>query len=302
MKRNLLIIITGTVLVVIFALLLFTFQVRQSEIAVVTTFGKPTSPAKPGLHLKWPWPIQQVYKFDERIQNFQDKFSENLTADNINLLSSVYIGWQISDPEQFLRVFKGGSITTAQSQLESMLRSAKSIAVGRHQLSDFVNADPKQLKFTQIENEIKQTVQGELQTNNCGIQIEFLGIKQLGLPESVTQAVFDRMKSERQVLISRAQYEGEAEAKKIKANADRQATETIADAEAEATRIRGEGEAEAAKTLPVFQENPELANFLLRVSVLPQLLNQRSTLIFDQRTPPFDLFRSIPTTTNALGH
>ena len=300
MKRNLLIIITGAVLVVIFALLLFTFQVRQSEVAVVTTFGKPTGVTQPGLHLKWPWPIQKVYKFDERIQNFQDRFSENLTADNINLLSSVYIGWRISDAEQFLRQFAGGSITTAQAMLESMLRSAKSVAVGKHPLSDFVSANSKQLQFIQIENEIKQTLQGELQTNNCGIQIEFLGIKQLGLPESATQAVFGRMTSERQVLISRAQYEGEAEAQKIKANADRQAAETIANAEAEAKRIRGEGEAEAAKTLPTFQENPDLANFLLRIGALQQSLNQRSTLIFDQRTPPFDLFRSIPT--NAPSH
>ena len=76
------------------------------------------------------------------------------------------------------------------------------------------------------------------------------------------------MKSERQVLISRAKYEGEAEAQKIKSAADRQAAETIANAEADATRIRGEGEAEAAKALPVFQQNPELANFLLRIDAL----------------------------------
>ena len=88
------------------------------------------------------------------------------------------------------------------------------------------------------------------------------------------------MKSERQVLISRAQYEGEAEAQKITANADRQATETIANAEAEAKRIRGEGEAEAAKTLPIFQENPELANFLLRISALQQSLNQKCDFDF----------------------
>jgi membrane protease subunit HflC len=103
------------------------------------------------------------------------------------------------------------------------------------------------------------------------------------------------MKSERQVLISRAQYEGEAEAQKIRANADREANETLANARAEATRIQGEGEAEAAKTLPVFQENPELANFLLRVNALQQSLNQKATLIFDQRTPPFDLFGGIST-------
>jgi membrane protease subunit HflC len=290
-------IVIGAVLIVIFALLLFVFQVRQSEVAVVTTFGKPTAQPydKPGAYFKWPWPIQKVYKFDQRVQNFEDKFSENLTADNNNLLTSVYVGWRISDAATFFPKFAGGSVAAAQRMLESMLRSAKSAVVGKHPLSDFVNADAKQLKFDAIENEIEQAVQSQLQTNNCGIGIAFLGIKKLGLPESVTQTVFQRMTSERQILISRFQYEGEAEAQKIKSAADRQAAETIANADAAATRIRGEGEAEAAKMLPVFQQNPELANFLLRIGALQQSLNQRATLIFDERTPPFDLFRNLPT-------
>src|SRR5208282_900058 len=103
------------------------------------------------------------------------------------------------------------------------------------------NADPKQLKFDEIQNEIEQVVQDELLTNSYGIHIEFLGIKKLGLPASVTEAVFTRMKSERNILISQAQNDGKAEAIKIKANADRQASETLADAHAEATRIEGEG-------------------------------------------------------------
>jgi modulator of FtsH protease HflC len=296
MKRNSLTIVISAVLVVIFALLLFTFQVRKSEVAVVTTFGRITGPpCEPGLHLKWPWPIQRVYKFDERIQNFQDRFSESLTRDSITLLSSVYVGWRISDPADFLRSFKDGSVSAAQSQLENMLRSAKLNIVSKHTLSDFVNPDPKQLEFTEIERQIEEKVQDELQTNHYGIQIEFLGLKQLGLPESVTTAVFSRMKSERQVLINQAKYEGQKQAQIIKANADRLATITLANANAEAKRIRGKGEAEAAKTLPIFQENPELANFLLRIDALQQSLNQKSTLIFDQRTPPFDLFTSIPT-------
>ena len=298
MKRNLLIIIVGAVLVVIFALLLFTFQVRQSDVAVVTTFGRITGPpCQPGLHLKWPWPIQQVYRFDERIQDFQDKFSENLTADSINLITSVYVGWRISDPPAFLNSFKDGSVTAAQGQLQSMLTSAKSAVVGKHPLSDFVNADPKQLKFDGIQNEIEQAVQDELLTNSYGIRIEFLGIKKLGLPPNVTEAVFTRMKSERNILISQAQNEGAAEAIKIKANADRQASETLADARAEATRIEGEGVAEAAKTLPIFQENPDLAVFLLRIGAVQQALNQNATLIFDQHMPPFDLFQSLPANT-----
>jgi modulator of FtsH protease HflC len=296
MKRNLSIILIGAVLVVIAVLLLFVFQVRQSEVAVVTTFGKPTERPydRPGAYFKWPKPIQNVYKFDQRIQNFEDYYSQNLTADNNNLLTTVYVGWRISDAATFFPKFAGGSVTDAQRMLESMLRSAKSAVIGKHPLSDFVNANPAELKFDAIEKEIERAVQAELETNHCGIRIEFLGFKKIGLPENVTQTVFERMKSERQVLISRAQFEGEAEAQKIKAAADRQAAETIANADANATRIRGEGEAEAAKVLPVFQQNPELANFLLRISALQQSLNQRATLIFDERTPPFDLFHSLP--------
>jgi membrane protease subunit HflC len=296
MKRNFLTVVIGAVLIVIFALLLFVFQVRQSEVAVVTTFGKPTAQPydQPGAYFKWPWPVQKVYKFDQRIQNFNDKFSQNYTADNVTLLTSVYVGWKISDAKAFFPKFAGGSVASAQLQLEGMLRSAKSAVIGKHTLSEFVNADVKELQFDAIEKEIAQSVQSQLQTNGCGMDLEFLGFKKIGLPEKVTTAVFARMTSERQVLISRFQYEGEGEAQKIKSAANRSASETINNAVADATRIRGEGEAEAAKVLPVFQRNPELANFLLRIDALQQSLNQRTTLIFDERTPPFDLFTGIP--------
>ena len=295
MNRNFLTVVIGAVLIVIFTMLLLDFKVRQSEVAVVTTFGKPVRDlTDPGAYFKWPWPVQKVYKFDQRVQNFEDKFSESLTADNNMLLTSVYVGWKIYDAKSFFPKFAGGSVPAAQRMLESMLRSAKSAIIGRHTLSEFVNANPKDLQFDAIENEIEQAVQAQLQTNACGIQLEFLGFKKIGLPESVTQAVFERMTSERTVLINRAKYEGEAEAQKIKSAADRQASEVVNNAVADATRIRGEGEAEAAKVLPVFQQNPELANFLLRIDALQQTLNQRSTLIFDERTPPFDLFTGIP--------
>ena len=296
MKKNLITVIIAAVLVVIFALLLFTFQVRQSEVAVLTTFGKPAANNidQPSLYFKWPWPIQQVYRFDQRVQNFEDKFSENLTADSTLLQVSVYVGWRISDAKEFFPKFAGGSVAAAQRQLESMLRSAKSAVIGKHNLSDFVNSDQSQLKFEAIENEIKASVQNELAAQNYGISIEFLGIKKLGLPENVTQTVFDRMKSERQKLINEAQFKGEAEATKIKSAAERQAADVIANAQAAATRIEGEGVAEAAKTLSVFQQNPELAIFQLKLEALKSSMNQKSTLFFDETKPPFDIFRNLP--------
>jgi membrane protease subunit HflC len=294
MKKNLITVLIAAVLVVIFALLLFTFQVRQSEIVVVSTFLKPTrSINEPGAYFKWPWPIQSVSRFDQRVQNFEDKFSENLTADGTMLLTSVYVGWRISDAGKFLLVIPGGSVPAAQQKLEQMLRSAKAAVIGKHNLSDFVNADPAQLKFEAIENEIKTSVQNEL-ASNYGITNEFLGIKKLGLPESVTQTVFDRMKAERTKLISKAQNEGIRDATIITSGAERQAADVIANAQAAATRIEGEGVAEAAKTLGVFQQNPELAIFQLKLEALKNSMNQKTTLFFDETKPPFDIFRNLP--------
>jgi modulator of FtsH protease HflC len=295
MKKNLLTLVIGAVLVIIFALLIFSFQVRQSEVVVVTTFLKPTrSIDQPGFYFKWPWPIQQVNRFDKRIQNFEDKFRQTLTKDNNNLIVTVYIGWQISDAGQFMKVFPGGSVSAAQRALEGLLSNAKQGVIASHNLSDFVNSDPQQLKFDEIEGEIKAAAQSQLSTNNYGIQLDFLGFKKIELPESVTATVFARMTAERQQISSSLQSDGDKQASDIKSAADRQASGVINNAIADAVRIRGEGEAAAANTYTNFQQNPELANYLLRIDALKQSLNQKSTLIFDERTPPFDLFQNLP--------
>jgi|SRR5665213_478473 len=295
MKKNLLTVIIGAVLVVIFALLLFVFQVRQSEVAVVATFGRLSAHPydQPGAYFKWPWPIQKVYKFDNRVQNFEDKFSQTLTADNNNLIVTLYTGWRISDASKFYPKFLGDT-NAAQTALENILRNAQNAVIGNHHLSDFVNTDPQQLKFDQIESNIEQQVQSDLSTKDYGISLEFLGLKKIELPESVTTSVFDRMKADRQRLISTEQYEGQKEATIIRADADRRAAETIANAQAAAVRIQGEAEAAAAPTLRVFEQNPGLYIFLLRIDALKQSLNQKTTLIFDERTPPFDLFQNLP--------
>jgi membrane protease subunit HflC len=155
------------------------------------------------------------------------------------------------------------------------------------------------LKFDAIEKQIEASVQSQLSGKNYGIELEFLGFKKIGLPESVTQTVFARMTAERQVKINHLVYDGERLASNIKSAADRQAADTLSKASAAATSIEGEGVAAAAKTLPVFQQNPELATFLLSIKSLEQSLNQRSTLIFDERTPPFNLFQNLPANTPA---
>src|SRR5437868_2263184 len=119
MKKNTLTVIIGALLLILFVLLLFVFQVRTTQVAVVTRFSRPARDiTEAGPYGKLPWPIEKVYYFDKRVQNFEDKFTEGLTADNNNLLTSVYVGWRITDPKQFMLRFPGGSVIEAQKKLE----------------------------------------------------------------------------------------------------------------------------------------------------------------------------------------
>ncbi len=296
MNRNPLILATGFVLLLIVVLLLFAFQVRYTEVAVVTTFGKPTRPiTEPGLKFKWPWPVQKVHKFDQRIYNFEGKFEQGLTSDGYNLLISVYVGWKIEKPELFFPRF-GGSITRAESTLLELARNAYIGVVGRHAFSEFISTDEKQLKFVEIELEMLQRIQAEVRAGESGLEVKFLGIKKLGLPETVTQLVFDRMQSERALQEGKIRDEGVREAEKIRSDANLQSAEILAEADAEATRIRGLGQSKAAESLKTFEQNPELANFLQKLEALEAFTKEKTILLLDPSTSPLDLLKISPPT------
>src|SRR5262249_19781367 len=149
----------------------------------------------------------------------------------------------------------------------------------------------KELKLDEIEQEMLQKVQDDSRANSYGIDVKFLGIKKLGLPESVTQLVFERMQSERKLQEDQIKFEGEQQANEIRTAADLKSAKIVADAEAESTRIRGQGDAVAAKTFKVFEQEPDLANFLIELTGLENFLKERAILILDPRTPPLNLLR-----------
>src|SRR5215510_1158324 len=159
-QRNWITLIIGFLLLLIFAALLFSFQVRQTEVVVVTTFDKPTAfydgSKEPGLKFKLPFPIQKFHRFDKRIQNFEDTLEPALTQDGLNLLISVYAGWTISDPKVFFSAFPSGTVGEAQPILEALIRNDKQAVVGKHPFSHFVSTDTNQLKFAEIEQQITE--------------------------------------------------------------------------------------------------------------------------------------------------
>ena len=306
MKRKALNITVGILLVIIFGLWLFVFQVRRSEIALVTTFGNPTQIiTNAGPYFKWPWPIQRVYTFDGRIQNFEPLLAETPTADGKLLVATVYVGWQITDPKAFYQGFASrlvsdpeqASIASAEKILDNVVRSSVYNVIGSNQFSAFISTDASQFKMEALEQEMLASAEGSVQTNNYGIELKYLGIKKLELPESSTAEVFKQMSSERAILVSRIQQDGDTVAANIRTEANSESARLVADADAQAKRIRGEAEAEVAQYFKVFEQNPALADFIFKLDALKASLGKNATLVFDSHTQPFDLL----TTTNAAG-
>jgi len=279
--------VTSGVLLLIFLCMLFTFQVRQTEVAVVTTFGRYSrSVTEAGFQWRLPWPVQKVYWFDNRLQTFESKIDQLTTGDQISLVISVYLGWRVTNPKLFLESFNG-DITKAEQTLEPIARNAKSV-LGSYRFGDLVSTNQAELKFDQIEKEMFEAVQAQTKSN-YGLTIESLGIKQLNLPDSITTIVFERMKKERETLVSIYQSEGDREGKNIKAKADAAANAIIARANADAETIIGEAEQKAAQFYAQFEKNPELAKFLLDLKAVKQSLKEHASLILGPQTPPFNL-------------
>jgi modulator of FtsH protease HflC len=289
MTRKPLTLAVAVVLLLIFGLMLFVYQVRLSEVAVVTFFGRiaqVNTNAGPGLRL--PYPIEKVFKLDQRIQNFEgkDKFEEIKLHDQNIIFLSVYVGYRISDPTNFFIKFDNGSIPVAEKTLDDIVRSSKLEVAGRHDFSDFISTDTNQMKFAQIETEILNEVQRRVNDQHYGVEIKFTQIQKIGLPESVTQNVFDRMTAERQYYISDIQSQGELESTRIKSAADSTAAKLLYDADAQAFTIRGEGEAQMMKSLEILQQNPNLATFNMQIAAMEQFLKKKTTLVLDTSTSP----------------
>jgi membrane protease subunit HflC len=295
MKRNSLNLFIGLLLLVVFGAMLFCFQVRQTEVVLITTFGKPTTtinadPDKPepGLYFKWPWPIQKKQSFDKRIQNLESTFDQTYTADKQPLITTVYCGWTITQPALFRERF-AESKERAAAALESIVRQANHAVVGQHAFAHFISTDETQMKLGDIEKEILLRVQPL--ARDYGMEVRFLGIKRLGLPESISEKIFARMREERQRYVQKLSAEGDLRARDIRSAAERERTETLAKASARVTEILGQADSEVARSLAVFKDNPDFAIFLLKIGALEESLTNRSTLILDERTPPFDLLK-----------
>lgn len=301
MKRSLPSIIAAVAIVLILVFHMVTYQVRFNEVAVVRTFGKIQAPdpvtgespdvkTEPGLKLKWPWPIQQVSIYDNRIQLTETIGEETPTRDRKNVVVTTAVGWSIADPYVFS--IRNQDMKDAEQKLQVRVRNDQKTVIARYDFAAFVSTDRDELKYDDIEREILRAVQETAPTARelFGIEVRYVGIEGLALPKQITTDVFNAMKKEREAEAARYTSEGESEANRIKAEAESIAGTILAFADRQAEQIIAEGKARAAAYNETFRKDEDLAVFLLEMDYLGKILKDRSTIVLDAQ-PPFDLLK-----------
>ena len=282
----------GFIVASFFLIAIFSFQIDETETAIVTTFGTPSKkPVEPGLHMRWPYPIQDVYRFDRRVRCFEGTIGkdgqESSTRDNQNIIVSIFVNYRIIDAKKFYSSLV--TIPEGEKRLNTWMRGVALEVFGRYNFGQLVNVNPKKMCLAKIQGEILKNLQ--LQTESSGIEVSFVGINSLNIPETISDSVFTRMINERKVEAEKFLAEGRSEAQRIMTDINRKRDDELAKATAEAKEIRAQGDADAAKYYATYKKSPELAAFLRKLDSLRTIMKSKTTLILDTNSAPFDVFK-----------
>jgi membrane protease subunit HflC len=266
--------------VVVLAVLFFTtafFTVDVTELAVVTQFGRPVSVVtEPGLRFRVPL-VQQIRRFDARLQVLEPAQSEFLTNDKKNVVVNYFAVWRVADPLAYFRALP--SEAAAASQLSDVISSELGSALAAVPFDQLINVDNEHRQLRGMVDGIEATVQ-EVAAREYGIEVVELDIRRLSFPDQNRRSVFERMRAERERIARRYRSEGEEEARRIRAKADGDESRILGEAYREAEILRGEGEAEATKIYgEAIAKDPEFYEFTRTLEAYRKILDDQTTLI-----------------------
>ena len=211
------------------------FTVQQTEQALVVRFGAPVQVVTdPGLHFKVPF-TDTVIPIDKRILDLENPAQEVIASDQKRLVVDAFARYRIKNALQFYQSV--GSIQAANLQLTTLLNSALRRVLGEVTLIQVVR-DQREALMARIRDQLDH------EAGNYGIQVVDVRIRRADLPEQNSQAVYQRMKTERQREAAEFRAQGNQKAQEIRSNADRESTVIVAEANSKGEQIRGEGDAE----------------------------------------------------------
>jgi membrane protease subunit HflC len=257
------------------------FTVYQTDQAIVVQLGEPIRVVtEPGLHFKVPL-IQSVISVERRIVDLENPAQEVIASDQKRLVVDAFARYRISDALKFYQTI--GAIEGANARLSTLLNSALRRVLGEASTIDIVRDKRAQLMAEvrmQLENEAK----------SFGIAVVDVRIRRADLPEQNSQAVYQRMQTERQRQAAEFRAQGSQRSQEIRAKADRDVTVLIAEAQSKGEQTRGEGDAERNRIYAqAYGQDPDFFTFYRSMQAYEAGLRSSDTRMVLK--PDSDFFR-----------
>ncbi len=264
------------------------FIVSEGTRSIVILFGKVNMDSdgqpvvyEPGLHLKVPL-FARVQKLDARIQTLDERADRFVTSEKEDLIVDSYVKWKITD---FARYYlsTGGNKAQAETLLKQRVTNGLRAEFGTRTINQIVSGERSEL----MDDALRQAGGS---SDQLGIEILDVRVKQINLPTEISNNIFNRMRAERDAAAREYRSKGQEQAEIIRANIDAKITVMLADAQRNARQLKGEGDALAAQIYAqTYNKNPEFYSFLRSMDAYRQSFSNKSDILVIE--PNSDFFR-----------
>jgi membrane protease subunit HflC len=282
MAKNFLLILVGVALLVVMSSL---FIVDERQAAIKFQLGEIVeSNYEPGLHIKAPWPINNVRKFDKRILTLDTRPERFLTGEKKNVSVDFFVKWRILDAAKYYTSFMGDE-RQAGLRLLQIVNNGLQLEFDQRTIKQVVS-DDRSVMMADLTTKANREVQ------QFGIEIVDVRIKQIELPEEVSSSVYARMRAERERIAKEFRAQGQEAAKGIQAIADRERTVILAEARRDAEILRGEGDARATEIYAeAYGKDQEFYEFYRSMNAYRESLGSaQDILVLEPNTEFFKYF------------
>jgi len=265
-----------------FILATATYTVDERETAIKFRFKEIVeTDIKPGLHFKVPF-MNTVEKFSTLILTLDAQPDRFLTGEKKYVQVDFFVKWKIDNVSTFYRATRG-DIARAQNRLESIMKDGLRNEFSTRTIQEAITGERGEI-MTALRNK------AEASAKELGIKIVDARVSQIDFPESVSESVYERMRSERHRVAQDFRSRGQAEGEKIRAVADRQAVIIEANAYRDAEKIRGQGDAKSAQIYAgAYQKNVEFYDFYRSLSAYKKSLGKAGDIMVLE--PDAEFFR-----------
>ena len=248
------------------------FIVNEKQNAIVFQFGEAVrTDIDVGFSFKLPI-VQEVKKYDARIQTLDEAPDRILTVESKYLLVDSFIKYRISDVLTFYKA-NNGSFNSLNSLLGQRSEFILKNQFGKRTVKEVVSGERDELMNTML-NQLNDSVV------DLGVEIIDFRVKRIDLPSNLSNSVYERMRTERNRLAEELRSEGKEIAREIRAIADKDKVVILAEAYKKSEQLRGEGDAEAtAIYAEAYSVDPEFYEFTRSLKAYTETFQNKSDVM-----------------------